>query len=282
MKALEFKKEAERAIDRIKSTVWTSTCLDLCIDYTNILIINKNLNPTIQSALIKSTIIEYNKIFNSETRAGLSNKYLTKNSSFSQKQHRILDSLRNLGVAHSDPNFEGQIGYFFFGNKTNSDYKESPIKSVEVPIILHVQSQNFAALDNDVIKIINEHLKECSKICSEYISSEAKSFFELCIKNYRSLSSINNAFLIELDDKETHPPSPIENLINQRSFTDLPSNKFGWISKTFIHSFRNQLNLMHEDEFIKIENIENIDGYRILFKNKGVNDSTAPKPSPAA
>lgn len=270
MKALEFKKEAERAIDRIKSAVWTSTCIDLCIDYTNILIINENLNPTIKSSLTKSTVIEYNKIFNSETRAGLSNKYLTKNPAFSQKQHRILDSLRNLGVAHSDPNFEGQVGYFFFGNKTNAGYKESPIKSVEVPVRLHVQSQNFVALDNDIINQINEHFKACSRICNEYIISESKSFFELCIKNYKNLSSINNAFLIELEDKETHPPSPEENLITQSSFTDLPNNKFGWISKTFIHGFRNQPDLMHEDDFVKIENIKNIDGYQILFKNKGV------------
>jgi hypothetical protein len=270
MKALEFKKEAERAIDRIKSAVWTSTCVDLCVDYTNTLISNKNLSLTIESSLTKSTIIEYNKIFNSETRAGLSNKYLTKNPAFSQKQHRILDNLRNLGIAHSDPDFEGQIGYFFFGNKLNPGYNKNPIKSVEVPVKLHIQSQNFVTLDSAVVSDINEHLKACSRICNEYIISESKYFFELCVKNYRNLSSINNAFLIDLEDKETHPPSPRENLINQRSFTDLPSNKFGWISKTFIHSFRNQLDLMHEDDFVKIENLKNIEGYQILFKNNGV------------
>jgi hypothetical protein len=270
MKALEFKKEAERAIDKIKSVVWTSTCLELCSNYTEILILNKNLNPIIQSSLTKSTIIEYNKIFNSETRAGLSNKYLTKNSAFSQKQHRILSTLRNLGIAHSDPNFEGQVGYLFFGNKNNEGYEKSPIKSVEVPVSLHIQSQNFTSLDIDIITDLNEHFKSCLKICNEYVNSESKSFFELCLRNYKNLSAINNAFLVESEDKETHPPSPEANLINHNSYTDLPSNKFGWISKTFIHSYRNQLDLSYEDDFIKIENIKNIDGYQILFKNKDI------------
>lgn len=191
----EFKKKATRLIAQSKSAIWAYATFLNCTHYVELVALNvgkQNADYPV-SAFSKALIVDYCKVFSSDSRPGFSLKFLTKDAAFDSAIHQKIDDMRNAYVAHSDVAYEPQGHTLFYFRLLNANTQQK-VKQAELPLLMRTESLFFMGLhDPTLIAEIKSHLTICKDLCMREAESNAKHLAELCLANHQWASVLENS-----------------------------------------------------------------------------------------